>query len=165
MSYSVSYTTRGPRQGEIHGRDYFFISKPEFEKGIRTGRWAEWAEVHGHYYGTSARQIRDTLASGRDILLDIDVQGTCQMVKCFPFAVTIFIMPPSEDELKRRLQLRGTDDLQTVALRLQNAHMEMAQKEKYQHIIINDDLPKAGDELIHLIEQYRSGRHSPDRMP
>lgn len=165
MSYSVSYTTRRPRQGEIHKRDYFFISKTEFEKGIRTERWAEWAEVHGHYYGTSARQIRDTLASGRDMLLDIDVQGTCQMVRRFPFAVTIFIMPPSEEELKRRLQLRGTDDSQTVALRLQNARMEMAQKEKYQHIIVNDDLIKAGDELIHLIEQYRSGRHSPDRMP
>jgi guanylate kinase len=162
MQYSVSYTTRKPRQGEIQGCDYFFISKPDFEKGIQTGRWAEWAEVHGHYYGTSERQIRETLESGRDILMDIDVQGTCQMIKRFPRAITFFIMPPSEGELKNRLEFRGTDDAQTVALRIENARMEMAQKEKYHHIIVNDDLSRASGELIGLIQQYRCRRLASD---
>jgi guanylate kinase len=162
LSYSVSYTTRSPRKGEIHGKDYFFVSKSEFEAGIRSGRWAEWAQVHGHFYGTSVQQIRDSLNAGRDILMDIDVQGARQMVARFPAAVTIFIMPSSEKELNRRLQIRGTDDQQTIALRLANARKEMTQKDKYRHIIVNDDLSKATDQFVDLIEQYRCGRLAVD---
>jgi guanylate kinase len=158
LTYSVSYTTRAPRRGEIPAKDYFFISRQEFEEGIRAVRWAEWAQVHGHFYGTSARWISETLASGRDILMDIDVQGTCRMVDRFPQCVTIFIMPPSESELKRRLQQRNTDDSKSISLRLENARAEMAKKDKYRHIIVNDNLAKASNELIHLIKTYRCGR-------
>ena len=157
LRYSVSYTTRAPRTGEIPGQDYFFVSRSEVEAGIRSGRWAEWAEVHGHFYGTSAQWIRDNLNAGRDSLMDIDVQGACQMVARVPAAVTIFIMPPSEEALGRRLRHRGTDDPRTISLRLENARQEMTQKDKYRHIIVNDEPAKAKGRFIDLIEQYRSG--------
>lgn len=155
LAYSISYTTRAARQGEQNGRDYFFISEKEFRQGIAEDRWAEWAEVHGHLYGTSAHWIAETLSQGRDVLMDIDVQGTRHMLRRFPDAVTIFIMPPSLEELKRRLESRGADDAATIALRLANARQEMRQKTHYRHIVINDDLQSATRELIHLLAQYR----------
>jgi guanylate kinase len=161
LAYSISYTTRAPRTGEIDGQDYFFIDASEFERGIQSGRWAEWARVHGNYYGTSAQWIENTLARGRTILLDIDVQGTRQMVARFPRAVTIFILPPSMEELERRLRQRGTDDAPTIAVRMQNARQEMEQKDLYQHIVINDDLNRAIGDLIALLEcNRRSGCQS-----
>ena len=99
LAYSISYTTRADRKGEQDGRDYFFISEQEFQQGIANGRWAEWAEVHGHFYGTSAHWITQALSQGRDVLMDLDIQGTRKMLKHFPDAVTIFIMPPSLEEL------------------------------------------------------------------
>ncbi len=155
LAYSISFTTRAPRKGEHDGRDYFFISKQEFEKGIIDGRWAEWAGVHGHYYGTSAQWIEHTLATGNDILLDIDVQGTRQMLQQFPKAVTIFIKPPSLDELRRRLQARGSDDEPTIALRLDNAKEELAHKGIYRHVLVNDHLNQATRRLIALMQPYR----------
>ena len=159
LAYSISYTTRAPRPGEIHGQDYFFIDASEFERGIQSGRWAEWARVHGNYYGTSAQWIENALARGRTILLDIDVQGTRQMVARFPRAVTIFILPPSMEELERRLQQRGTDGVHTIAVRMQNARQEMEQKDLYQHIVINDDLDRAIEDLIALLESSRCSEH------
>ncbi len=152
LAYSVSYTTRTPRQGERHGVDYYFVDIREFEDGIQSGRWAEWARVHGHYYGTSARWIEDALASGRNILMDIDVAGARQMVSRFPGAVTIFIMPPSMAELERRLRKRGTDDEKTIRVRLQNARTEMDNSGWYRHRLINDDLNQARQALIDLIQ-------------
>ena len=154
IRYSTSYTTRRPRSGEIDHIDYHFVSKPEFKRGIETGRWAEWAQVHGNYYGTSAEFISDELAAGRDILLDIDIQGTVQILKRFPDSITIFIMPPSLEELKKRLEERGTDSQTVIQRRMRNAEAEMAQKEMYRHIIINDRLETATAELIALIESY-----------
>lgn len=154
MLYSVSYTTRPPRSGEVDGRDYVFISAAEFEEGIDAGRWAEWAQVHGNYYGTSAEVLRGAVAAGRDILLDIDVQGTRQIRSRFPQSVTIFIMPPSLDTLAKRLMARGTDDPEAIALRLRNAQGEMAQKDAYDHVIVNDRLETAVEELIAVIESY-----------
>lgn len=151
LAYSVSFTTRSIRKGERDGKDYFFISKTEFEEGIRTGRWAEWAEVHGNYYGTSAQWINDVLTQGRSILMDIDVMGAGQMVKRFPQAETIFIMPPSLDELERRLRKRGADSNEAIQVRLKNARMEIAEKGWYKHMIINDDLEQATQRLIALI--------------
>jgi guanylate kinase len=154
LLYSISYTTRPPRHGEEEGRDYFFISRSEFEKGITEGRWAEWAKVHGHYYGTSARLIQEALELGKAILMDIDVQGTRQILDRFPEAVTIFIMPPSLAELDRRLRLRGTDDDATIAVRLNNARMEIAQGRDYRHIIVNDELDQARKQILSVFEKY-----------
>jgi guanylate kinase len=156
LSYSVSYTTRRPRRGEIDGKDYLFITPEEFEQGISEGRWAEWARVHGNYYGTSARWIARTLDCGEHVLMDIDLQGARQMVERFPRAITVFIMPPSMEELERRLRLRGTDNAETIALRLENALKEISQKDFCRHILINDDLETATRRLMALVDAYRT---------
>ena len=156
LVYSVSYTTRALRGGEQNGVDYHFISKDEFEKGITQDRWAEWAEVHDHYYGTCADFLDGELNAGRDILLDIDIQGAGQILQRYPDSVTIFIMPPSLKTLKARLQARGTDRPEVIAVRLKNAQDEIAQKDVYRHIIINDRLTDAIAELIAIFERHRS---------
>jgi guanylate kinase len=153
--YSISYTTRKPRAEERDGVDYHFVSKQNFKKGIIKSHWAEWAEVYGNYYGTSAEFIEKNLSSGRDILLDIDVQGTLQILKHYPDSVTIFIMPPSLDTLKKRLELRGSDSKSVIKERLVNARKEMDQKQKYRHIIVNDKLPEAIEELSAILIKYR----------
>ena len=155
LAYSVSYTTRSPRQGEQEGIDYHFVSAQDFKKGIDEGRWAEWANVHGNYYGSSALWIERTLKANRDILMDIDLQGARQMVQRFPAAVTIFIMPPSMGELERRLRGRGTDNQRAMEMRLANAREEIAQRGICRHVIVNDDLDRAAQALIALIERYR----------
>jgi guanylate kinase len=157
MRYSVSFTTRPPRPGEENGRDYVFVTAPEFEAGIRSGRWAEWARVHGNYYGTSADVLAQSLSSGCDILLDIDVQGARQICARFPESVTIFIMPPSLEVLRERLVARGTDSPGVIAMRIENAGREMAQRDVYRHVVVNDDLETAITELIHIIDSYRNG--------
>jgi guanylate kinase len=154
LAYSVSYTTRASRPGERHGQDYFFISTEEFETGIAQARWAEWARVHGNLYGTSARWISETLHLGRDILLDIDVQGARQILQRFPEAITIFIRPPSLEVLRQRLLQRGTEDRDAIDLRLANARSEMAQQQFYHHVLVNDDLQTATRELIELFRKY-----------
>ena len=156
LVYSVSYTTRALRGGEQDGVDYHFISKDEFEEGITQGRWAEWAEVHDHYYGTCADFLYGELNAGRDILLDIDIQGTGKILQRYPDGVTVFIMPPSLETLKSRLQSRGTDSPAVIAVRLKNAREEIAQKDVYRHIITNDRLMDAVAELIAIFEKYRS---------
>ena len=156
LQYSVSYTTRSPRSGEQNGVDYHFITAREFENGIQSGRWAEWARVHGNYYGTSAAFLDKTRAAGRDIVLDIDVEGTRQILKRYPDSITIFVMPPSMEVLRQRLEDRGTDSAEVIAVRLKNAENEMAQKGLYRHIIVNDRLPQAVAELIAVFEKYRS---------
>ena len=158
LLYSVSYTTRVPRANEKNGRDYHFISKRRFEEKIDAGEWAEWARVHGNYYGTSAIFIQRGLENGRQILLDIDVQGTLQIVKKFPDSITIFILPPSFETLRQRLESRAADSPQVIAERLQNARWEMDQKDMYRYRIVNDDLETAICEMIRIIEQCRSGK-------
>ena len=120
------------------------------------GCWAEWAEVHGHYYGTSSKNLDQALSNGQDILLDIDVQGAMQILNRYGDAVTIFIMPPSLDTLRQRLLKRGTEDSQTIENRLANAQKEIAGKSIYRHVIINDDLPTAIDKFIRIIGGYRN---------
>ncbi|HIJ57693.1 MAG TPA: guanylate kinase [Deltaproteobacteria bacterium] len=155
--YSVSYTTRSPRTGEKAGRDYHFIDKSQFEAGIEADRWAEWAVVHGNYYGTSGEFIDHWLARGEDILLDIDVQGTVKILKRYPQAVTIFILPPSMDVLRQRLESRGTDSQADIERRLSEAKREMMEKSRYRHLVINDDLSSAIDELASIIKSYEKG--------
>lgn len=156
MLYSISYTTRQPRPGEQDGVHYYFIAKDEFKKGIGQGRWAEWAEVHDNYYGTSADLLDRGLNGGQDILLDIDVQGMGQILVRYPAGITIFIMPPSLEILRSRLEKRGTDSPEVIAVRLRNAQKEMAQKDRYRHVINNDRLAAATTELIGIFEKYRS---------
>ncbi len=158
LQYSVSYTTRQPRKGERNGSDYYFIARDEFEKGMAEDRWAEWAIVHGNYYGTSAVFLDNCLIAGQDVLLDIDVQGAAKIIKRYPDSITIFIMPPSIEVLKERLQSRATDSKETIRLRLKNAEAEMARKKMYRHIIINDQLSDAVAELASLIDQYKTNR-------
>ena len=155
MLYSVSYTTRRPRPGEENDVDYHFITEVDFKKDIETGRWAEWAEVHGHYYGTSAGFLNKGLTSGYDILLDIDVQGTIQILKYFPDSITIFILPPSMDALKNRLRLRGSDSESTIEKRFLNAKREMEKKDIYRYVVVNDRLTVATEKLISIIEKER----------
>jgi len=153
--YSISYTTRKPRADERNGIDYHFVSKQDFKKGIKKGQWAEWAEVYGNYYGTSAEFIEKSLSTGKDILLDIDVQGTLQILKHYPDSVTIFILPPSMDTLKKRLEMRATDSKAVIEKRLVNARKEMAQKKMYRYTIVNDKLPAAIEELSAIFKKYR----------
>jgi guanylate kinase len=157
MRYSVSHTTRRPRPGEVDGRDYHFISPQEFREGIEAGRWAEWAEVHGNYYGTSAESLARALAEGVDLLLEIDVQGARQIVERFPESVTIFILPPSLEALRARMAARGTESPEELAVRMRNAEAEMAQQHLYRHRIVNDDLEAARREMVALIAAYRQG--------
>lgn len=152
--YSVSYTTRSPRNSEQDGVDYYFIQKKDFEERIESGYWAEWAEVHGNYYGTSAEFLEKGLASGRDMLLDIDVQGTFRILGNYPDSITIFIMPPSLETLRKRLEMRGTESRTTIKKRLLTAEKEMAQKDLYRYIIVNDQLSVSIEKLVAIIEKY-----------
>ena len=153
--YSVSHTTRKPRYDEQQGVDYHFISEVDFKKRIHEGRWAEWAVVHGHYYGTSADFLNKGLSSGHDILLDIDVQGTMQILKHFPDSITIFLLPPSMDDLKNRLRLRGSDSGPDIEKRLLNAKKEMENKDTYRYVVVNDHLNVATEKLVAIIEKER----------
>ena len=157
MRYSVSFTTRQRRRGEQDGVDYHFINKRDFKNGIKSGKWAEWAVVHGNYYGTSADFLADALAAGRDILLDLDVQGARQILARYPNSVAIFILPPSLEVLRERLEARGTDSAESIAIRLKNAAEEIAQQDMFHHIIVNERLSKAVQELISIIDKYRTG--------
>ena len=169
MLYSVSYTTRSPREGEKNAIDYHFISLEKFKNGIIDRRWAEWAEVHGHYYGTSAEFLDNGLSAGKDILADLDVQGTFQILARYPDCISIFIAPPSSETLRHRLESRGLDSAAVIEQRLRNAKDEMAKKDLYRHVIVNDRLETAKKQLISIIEKYcycRSNKnHSKERNP
>ena len=152
--YSVSVTTRSPRSGEIHGKHYFFISTEEFRKKIDNNEFAEWALVHGHFYGTPKKFIDDTVASGKNIIMDIDVFGKIKFDQVYPWAIGILLVPPSLDVLEKRLRKRNTEDEQTIRLRLENAKKEMdfaRSNGKYEYTVINDDLSKAKAEIISIV--------------
>jgi guanylate kinase len=161
IQYSISYTTRAPRTGEQNGVDYHFISLDAFLAKRRQNQWAEWAKVHGNYYGTSAPFLDQAIASGQDIFLDIDVQGTVQILERYPRAVTIFIMPPSLSVLKQRLEKRGTESAREIEKRLRNAQREIDRNGMYDHIIINDDLQTAIQTLARTIDAHRNGNETP----
>jgi guanylate kinase len=151
LRYSISTTTRPPRKGEVDGVAYFFTDRATFKEGIRSGRWAEWAEVHGNYYGTSAELIDRERAAGHDVLLDIDVQGAAQLRCKYPDAVTIFIMPPSTAVLRERLEQRGSESPEGIVRRLANARQEMDQRGAYGYVVVNDRLETAVDELAAIV--------------
>ena len=140
---SISCTTRSRRNGEIDGEDYHFIAPEEFARIKTAGGFAEWASVHGFLYGTPRKPLERCLKSGRDIVLDIDVQGARKIKTRYPRAVSVFLLPPSTRELHRRLVLRGTDGSQTIRRRLANAQREMCEIIKYDYYVVNDDREKA----------------------
>lgn len=153
LSYSVSHTTRNPRENEQDGRDYFFITPDEFEEKIAKDHWLEWAKVHENFYGTSRDFVRNCLDKGQSLLLDIDVQGAVQIMNSDMKPVSIFILPPSFDVLSQRLEKRGTDSKKVIQRRLENAKAEMAQKDLYQYVVVNDDLDKAIKDLCLIFEK------------
>ncbi len=159
--FSVSCTTRAPRAGEVDGVDYVFLDQAEFQARIARNHFAEWAQVHGNYYGTPRQGVLDKLARGEDVLFDIDVQGAKLLRANLGLGRTLFILPPSREELERRLSGRGTDSAETIARRMANAATEIAQAGWFDHLIVNDDLDRAYDRLraVYLAEQARPALH------
>ena len=157
VQLSISYTTRAPRAGETDGRDYHFVDATEFQAMIARQEFLEWAEVHGNFYGTSKKWIADQLAADRDVLLEIDWQGAQQVRALFPQAIGVFILPPSMEELTRRLTGRGTDSPDVIARRLAAAQAEMRHVGEFDYVIINDQLAHALDDLRAVVRASRLG--------
>ncbi len=163
ISFSVSFTTRPPRPREKEGVDYFFVSEETFQRMIKEGAFLEWAKVHGHYYGTSKDQVLKALESGQDILLDIDVQGAAQVKKILgQDAVLVFVLPPSFEELERRLRRRSTESEMAIRQRLENAKQEISRAEEFEYLILNDHLETAFKDLksILMAERQRTFRRA-----
>jgi guanylate kinase len=160
LAYSVSVTTRPPRPGEIDGADFRFVGAPEFRAMLARGEFAEWATVHGNLYGTRARALEDALATGRDVLLDIDTQGAAQLRARYPDAVLIFILAPSVKELEQRLRERRSDMDADIERRLVRAREEIALWRQYDYLIVNRDVKEAMEQLesIILAERCRVAR-------
>ena len=152
---SVSHTTRPPRGQEKHGREYFFVSPPEFDAMVEAEAFVEWAHVHGQRYGTSKKAIEDRVATGADVILEIDFQGAIQIKKAFSNAVLIFILPPSWEELRSRLERRGEDTPEIIELRLKNAAPEMAQAHLFDFVIINELFERALFDLKAIVHAQR----------
>lgn len=162
FAVSVSCTTRAPRVGEVDGRDYTFIGRETFIELRDAGHFAEWAEVHGNFYGTPLKATQEALAAGRDMLFDIDVQGAAQLRRTLPDALFVFLLPPSRAELEKRLRTRGTETEESMARRLENARKELAHANWFNVWIINDEIDQAyGD----LVAAYRAFTLSPSRRP
>jgi len=152
---SVSHTTRPPRGQEKHGREYFFVPHAEFDAMVEADAFVEWAHVHGQRYGTSKKAIEDRIAKGADVILEIDFQGATQIRKTFANAVTIFILPPSWEELRSRLERRGEDSAEVIELRLQNAAEEMARANEFDFVIINELFERALFDLKVIVHAQR----------
>ena len=155
LSFSISWTTRSPRPGEKPDQDYHFVSPEQFKKQIRREGFLEWARVHNDYYGTPSKPVQTWLRQGRDVLLDIDVQGAGQVKRKMPEAVSIFILPPSRAELKRRLARRRTESPQALRLRLRNAEKELADWPRFDYAVINAELHDALKSLSAIIQAQR----------
>lgn len=160
LAYSVSVTTREPRAGEVDGKDYFFKTVPEVKKMIFEGQLLEHADVYGHIYGTPKPYVMDLLGQGKDVLLEIDIQGALQIKKVFPSGVFVFIVPPSLDELKSRIYKRGKDSVETIKERLSSATKELSFANAYDYIIVNDIVEKATEKVLTILEaeRYRADR-------
>jgi guanylate kinase len=162
FAVSVSCTTRAPRAGEVNGRDYFFVSRGKFLELREAGHFAEWAEVHGNYYGTPLKAALDQLSAGRDLLFDIDVQGAAQLKKTLRDALFVFLLPPSRAELERRLKARGTENEASLVRRLKNAGDELALAHWFDLWIVNEILETAYEDLA---AAYRAATLAPCRRP
>jgi guanylate kinase len=151
LKYSVSVNTRPPRKGELEGKDYYFVSKDEFNKMIKENKFIEWAIVHGDYKGTPLNFLIEELQKGSDVLLELDVQGAMQVQEKFPDGIFIFIAPPTWKDLEDRLRKRNTEEEKALKKRLKDAHIEIEYKKYYNYLVVNDDLKTALKKLESII--------------
>jgi guanylate kinase len=156
LSYSVSFTTRAPRQNEVNGREYFFVGLAQFEEMVAGGEFLEWACVHGNFYGTARRQVAEETGAGVDIVLEVDVQGAASVRKLLMDSVSIFILPPSYAVLRERLIARGTDSPEELEVRLRNAPDELRQYSSFDYVIFNDEVERAAAQLASVISAERA---------
>ena len=164
LSYSVSYTTRAPRNGEVDGREYFFVNRQRFEEMINEGAFLEWANVHGNLYGTAKRQVISETNAGVDIVLEVDVQGAASVRKLGLDSVSIFILPPSRETLRQRLIARGSDSAEELAVRLNNAPAELEQYEAFDYVIFNDEIDRASAQLAAIVSAERARRNRQEAL-
>ena len=155
LHFSVSATTRAPREGEVDGVHYFFVERGKFEEMIRDGAFLEFAQYVGNYYGTPRAAVEEQLSLGYDVYLDIEVQGAMQIKEKRPETLLIFLMPPSMEELERRLTGRGTDAPETVRNRLKEAERECQERDKYDFVVVNDEVDRAAAEISGIIDGYK----------
>lgn len=158
VTRAVSFTTRNPRKGEVNKEDYIFVSQKEFAEKIKKNEFLEWEKKFGFYYGTCALQLKEAVENGKNILLSIDVKGAETIKKIFPKSISIFIMPPSVEELETRLRKRKTDHEAQVVLRLKESESEIKASKGYDHIIINEDVQKAAEEIRNIIETKKKDK-------
>lgn len=155
LAHSVSHTTRAPRGQEVHGREYYFASDAQFDQMVVQGAFLEWAQVHGNRYGTSRHAIEDRIRQGHDIILEIDYQGALQVKQIFPTASLIFVLPPSWEELRSRLQRRGEDSPEVIEARIRNAAQEVVQVPRFDFVIINERFESALFDLKSIVHAQR----------
>ncbi|MBT9455534.1 MAG: guanylate kinase [Burkholderiaceae bacterium] len=155
LQVSISHTTRKPRGQEQHGREYWFTSAEDFRSMVDSGKFFEWAEVHGNLYGTSREAIEARMAHGDDVVLEIDFQGALQIKQLFPYAVLVFILPPSWEELRQRLLRRGEDKDQVIEQRMSNARIEVAQAQQFDFVVVNATFETALFDLKTIVHAQR----------
>jgi guanylate kinase len=159
LALSISTTSRAPRGQEAHGREYFFTDAGDFQSRIAAGEFAEWASVHGNYYGTQKATLERFWSAGRHVLLDIDVQGAASLKRLYgDRCLTVFIAPPSMEELEKRLRGRGTDSEETIRKRMANAAGEMARQVEFDRIVVNEDFARARAELDQTVREFMDGQ-------
>ncbi len=160
LRFSVSHTTRKPRSGEVGGRDYVFVTNDEFDSMIEHELFIEWAYVHSNRYGTARAEVRAAATQGKDLIFDVDFQGAKQITEQYPNAVSIFVLPPSIEELQRRLRMRGTESPESLEQRFKNALEEIANHHLFNYLIVNDNLDMAYDQIRSIVvaERIRHGR-------
>lgn len=154
MHFSVSATTRPKRAGEVEGKDYHFLNRKDFESKVSRGEFLEWAEVHGNLYGTLRQEVSEPMAEGRHVLLDLDTQGALALKEAHPHAVLIFIHPPDLETLRDRLEKRATDEVDIIEKRIAKARDEIALSHRYDHVVVNQELDQARQELEKIISSY-----------
>lgn len=164
VTFSVSHTTRSPRPGEQHGREYFFVNLARFKRMVAAEEFVEWAEVHGNLYGTSWNELRNACEGGKDIVLDIDVQGYCQVRRGLPDAVSIFLLPPSLAELARRLRRRHSEAPAVIENRLKAARQEISHWSDYDYLVVNDRVSSAVRGVKTVILAARLRRQNQQRL-
>ncbi|HWR83253.1 MAG TPA: guanylate kinase [Candidatus Deferrimicrobium sp.] len=164
--FSISYTTRARRRGERDGREYCFVDKEKFTRLARAGFFAEHCLVHLYHYGTPRRPLEEVATSGGVLILDVDVQGAFKLKKAYPQAITIFVLPPSVAELRRRLKRRGTESQEQLAVRFRNSRREMKLYPRFDYVVINDDLKRAVRQVLSILDGHfcRSERLDPEQM-
>ncbi len=164
LAYSVSWTTRAPRAGELDGRDYHFVSAEEFARMRERDELLEWAEVHGNLYGTSRRTVASATGAGRDVILEIDTQGAATVRAKMPEAVSVFILPPTFAVLRARLSARASENADSLALRLRNARAEVARYREFDYVILNDEADRAAAQLAAIVYAERARRERQEEL-